>query len=232
MVKPSQKRSIEREWYRLDNAAKIYPAVTNKTRTSVFRLTVELSEPVKLKELQKALTLTLEQLPYFKSEIKKGFFWYWLEQSQAEPRIQFDHGTPCRTFRMERKNHLLMRILARSNMISAEFIHVLTDGSGGMTFLLSLLRNYGNECSWNLEPNDQVLEIKSTPMGDLYEDSYKKYFNRNIPHPTKISIAYHLPYKHLRPPQFDVVHAELMAQDVISQAKKHQVTLTEYLSAV
>ncbi|MBT3748937.1 MAG: alcohol acetyltransferase, partial [Bacteroidetes bacterium] len=84
--------SDSKEWYRLDNAAKIFPAVTNKTRTSVYRITIKLSEAVKIKELQEALEQTLIQLPYFRSELKKGFFWYWLEPSTSNPRVQLDQG--------------------------------------------------------------------------------------------------------------------------------------------
>ncbi|MBT3241643.1 MAG: hypothetical protein HN352_00730 [Bacteroidetes bacterium] len=224
--------SDSKEWYRLDNAAKIFPAVTNKTRTSVYRITIKLSEAVKIKELQEALEQTLIQLPYFRSELKKGFFWYWLEPSTSNPRVQLDQGTPCRAFSLERRNHLLMRILAKKNLISAEFMHVLTDGSGGMIFLLSLLNNYAKKCKWSVDFEKPFPDLSNIPPEDLYEDSYKKHFHRNIPGPVKISKAYHLPFKHLKPPQFSVIYAELSAKQVVDKAKKHQVSLTEYLGAI
>src|SRR5210317_315614 len=97
----------------LDNAAKIFPVITNNTRTSVFRLSVELKERVKLKELQLALNSALNEYPYFRSQMKKGFFWYWLEPSEAIPKIQFDEGEVCRAFKMDHRNHLMIRVLAK-----------------------------------------------------------------------------------------------------------------------
>ena len=44
-------------WFTLDNAAKIFPAVITKEVTSVFRLTVVLNHPVKIKSLQRAVLL-------------------------------------------------------------------------------------------------------------------------------------------------------------------------------
>ena len=44
-------------WLRLDNAAKIYPAVRSETWSNVFRVSATLSEPVDIPTAQSALDL-------------------------------------------------------------------------------------------------------------------------------------------------------------------------------
>ncbi|MEA1878122.1 MAG: hypothetical protein U9N86_14835 [Bacteroidota bacterium] len=227
------RKNIElNSWYRLDNAAKIFPAVTNKVRTSVFRLSADLHEPVKLEALQKALDKTLLELPYFRSQLKKGFFWYWLEPSEAQPLIQYDHGTPCREFNTQRRNHLLIRVLARENKISAEFMHTLTDGGGASKFFLSLLGNYGQFCTWALDPESQIITNDTSNQKDLTEDSYKKYFRKHIPKHLKLRNAYHLPLAINRKPEFRTIVAELSTSKIIALAHDKKISLTEYLASV
>ena len=222
----------QKSWLRLDNAAKIFPVTTNRVRTHVFRLSVELTQRVKLKELQLAYSETLDELPYFRSQLKKGFFWYWLEPSEAKPLVQQDKIPPCRAFKTGYTNHLLMRILAKNNMIAAEFMHVLCDASGGMQFLRSLLRNYGKHCGWGLDPVNHPMDADQASMEELYEDSYQKYFNKYLPKPARISRAYHLPFSTGLIPEYKATTLQMATKDAIALSRKYNVTLTEYLASV
>jgi len=198
----------------------------------VFRLSVDLKERIKLKELQSALSTTLDEFPYFRSQLKKGFFWYWLEPSEATPRIQLNEGPPCRMFGMKYRNHLLLRVLAKENRIAAEFMHVLCDASGAMQFLLALLRNYGSLCGWDIDRAKYPIASDSASQEELLEDSYQKYFNKFLPKPSKIGKAYHLPMEIDRKPVFKVITVQMDTKSAISVSKKYQVSLTEYLAAV
>ena len=225
------KVSESKNWLRLDNAAKIFPVISNQVRTSVFRLSCELNEAVKLKELQMALDETLDKFPYFRSQLKKGFFWYWLEPSEAVPLIQFDQDPPCRALMVERRNHLLLRVLAKDNMISVEFMHVLCDAGGGMKFLFSLMRQYGKNCGWDLNDSNDTTQPQGT-LEEQMEDSYKKYFNKYLPKPASLSKAYHLPFKVARRPELKVNSFETSVSEIIKVSKKYKVSLTEYLASV
>lgn len=61
------------KWYRLDNAAKIFPPSRSKNDYKVFRFSVTLLEPVKVDILNKALDETLEEYPIFKSSLKREY---------------------------------------------------------------------------------------------------------------------------------------------------------------
>ena len=51
-------------WLRLDNAAKIYPAVRDRELTSVFRIGVSLKERIKAKQFLEAIHELEERFPY------------------------------------------------------------------------------------------------------------------------------------------------------------------------
>ena len=62
-------------WHTLDNAAKLYSSVSTENITNVFRISAMLSEEVQPEILQEALEKTLEEIPFFRVKMRKGFFW-------------------------------------------------------------------------------------------------------------------------------------------------------------
>lgn len=226
----NRKHEPDQAWLKLDNAAKIFPAISNSTRTSVFRLSVELKEPVHLQSLELAIRDALNDLPYFKSHLRKGFFWYWLEPSESVPVIYHDQPPACRAFEMQNRNHLLVRFLVRDHIISIEFSHILTDGGGGMQFLQRLLCAYGQLRHWSIPSNADVHLVKEqTP--EILTDEYVKYFSRQYPKPSRISKAYHLSFPLTRHPKFSYTSAEISVTEILAIARSKKVTLTEYLAS-
>ena len=68
-----------KKWYKLDNAAKIYPASMSKKWTALFRVSATLNEKIDPVFLQDALERTAERFPGLSLKLKRGFFWYYLE---------------------------------------------------------------------------------------------------------------------------------------------------------
>ena len=54
---------MEKKIRKLDNSAKIFPMMSSKKYSSVFRLSVQLKETIKPDLLQKATERALERLP-------------------------------------------------------------------------------------------------------------------------------------------------------------------------
>ena len=67
---------------RLDDQAKIFSLSCNRTDTSLFRLSTNLKQKVDKDILQKALLLTLEKYKAFKVKVRRGFFWYYLDENK------------------------------------------------------------------------------------------------------------------------------------------------------
>ena len=72
-------------WRKLDNAAQAFPAATGKNDTRVFRFYCLLKEEVSENILQKALDRTMEKYPLFRSVLRKGVFWFYMEMRICLP---------------------------------------------------------------------------------------------------------------------------------------------------
>ena len=129
-------------WRRLDNAAKIFPSASNGHDTNVFRIYCELNELVEHKYLQDAVDKTIGQFPIFSSVMKKGFFWYYLEDSIIKPIVEKESQYPCSKIYDKDVKKLLFRVTYYKKRINLEVYHVLTDGTGAEEFLKAIVTNY------------------------------------------------------------------------------------------
>ena len=77
-------------WYRLDNAAKIYPAVRTKKWSGNFRLSLNFKEAVDPAVLQQALDDIRKRIVNLNLNLKKGFFWYFFEETDRYVFVQHE----------------------------------------------------------------------------------------------------------------------------------------------
>ncbi|KAA5538966.1 hypothetical protein F0145_25285 [Adhaeribacter rhizoryzae] len=214
---------------RLDNAAKIYPAVKNRELTSVFRISVELKERVKAKPFLEAIMAIENRFPYFKVKLKPGFFWYYLEFENLTTQVKAEGDVPCRAFN---KNELMYRVLAKDNRISVEFSHILTDGTGAFEFLKSLLLTYFEKCCIPL-PEELAFHRGSEPAAqEEYEDAFNRYFEKSKSPYIKVPKAFQVNFPLKPRPRFSVLIAIIPLDQIAAKAKAYQVSITEYLVAV
>src|SRR6056297_1712002 len=115
-------------WLKLDNAAKIFPAVSDNELSSVFRLSVVFKEKIHIAELQSALAKTYKRFPYFNVHLNHGFFWHYLEVHKGVPRLEADIWPPLQAFRTKFIHDRLYRVLARGREVSLEMMHSVSDG--------------------------------------------------------------------------------------------------------
>jgi NRPS condensation-like uncharacterized protein len=218
-------------WTPLDNAAKIYPAIRSKDHTAVFRLTVILKERINIMHLFKALDKVEKRFPYFVVNLKKGFFWYYLEGTEGSIGVKRDDGALCRAFNNRNENKLLLRILVYQNQISAEISHILTDGFGLSQLLKTLLIYYFRERGV-VQKNqiDSFYKVNGDP--EEIEDAYNRYFKENIPTVISPPKAFHLPFRIRSSPKFDVLFAVISIDNLREKAKEKEVSITDFLVAV
>ncbi|MCX8013869.1 MAG: hypothetical protein N3A02_06225 [Rectinema sp.] len=129
-------------WYALDNAGIIMPAMANEYSTGMFRFEAELEEPIELESMQNALALTVRRMPYFNVRLRRGFFWYYFEPCEDVPPLYTDSPSPCQGWNINSPGTRMFRVRCHGRRVAGEFNHALTDGTGGMTFLRTLLANY------------------------------------------------------------------------------------------
>lgn len=129
-------------WYKLDNAALLFPAVSTVSATNVFRLTVRLTEDVSPEILQKAVMDALQELPTFKIRIHKGIFWYYFETNTNDVRVHLEDSYPCRKLEKTVNNGYLFDVTYFGKYINIEFFHALCDGTGASEFFSKVIIKY------------------------------------------------------------------------------------------
>lgn len=217
-------------WLPLDNAAKIYPAVQTREHTTVFRISAVLSERVKVSGLFHAIRKIETRYPYFKVCLKRGFFWYYLEQvDRPVVPVPDTSGLCCAFLDSVEGNSFLFRVIAANNRISVEFSHMITDGAAATLFFTSLLKAYFSDQDKSLSDNPELPDEQLT--GQEIEDAYNHYFKANFPQAIRYSKAFHLPYKPGRSPHFKVIIAQISLNSIKLKAKEKQVSITDYLVA-
>ena len=90
----SAKEARTLRWVRLDNAAKIYPAARRRNWSNVFRQSVTLKEAVDVHTLQSALDKTVARFPSIAARLRRGVFWYYLQQVEKAPEIKEEYSYP------------------------------------------------------------------------------------------------------------------------------------------
>ena len=163
-------------WLRLDNAAKIYPAARSQNWTNVFRLSVTLKEEVDLELLRSALDVTVRRFPSISARLRRGVFWYYIQQLEEVPPITQEHSYPLVKMSRKELRRCALRVIVYKNRIAVELFHSLTDGNGGLIFLKTLTAEYLSQKHGIRIPAEHgVLGRLEAPSEAELEDSFQKY---------------------------------------------------------
>ncbi len=222
----------KQKWYRIDNAATLFSMVESKRITTVFRLSVTLKKPINVSILQEALETIIERFPYYKVNLRPGFFWYYWNNNEEIPVLEKDTKYPNSRMNVKKKGEFPFRVKVYQNRIAIEYSHILTDGTGGMAFLKTLVTQYLSMQGKNIEDWGDVMKPGEKPDETEYEDAFKKYYKKTLPNPEKIQKAFHLPYKLEKPGIYHIITGIAPVEKVLEVARSHKVSITEYLAAV
>ncbi|AGC67328.1 hypothetical protein Cst_c03040 [Thermoclostridium stercorarium subsp. stercorarium DSM 8532] len=221
-----------RTWYRLDNAAILYPSIQTDRISTVFRLSATLTEAVDPFLLQTALTKVIDRFPYYRVKLSKGLFWYYLEHNPKTPRVEKDVQYPCGKLSPVFNRNYLFRVRYYNRRIAVEFCHVLTDGTGALTFLKSLVFQYLKETGKKLTDKTGILTIDEEPDEEEFEDAYNRFYKPSLPLPETGEPAFHLKSKLVKKGIYYVITGIVPLKDILAKAKEYNVSLTVFLTAV
>lgn len=213
-----------KRWYKLDNAAKIFPPTTDLYDTKTFRFSVALKEDIDKKYLHQALIETLRDFPIFQSTLKKGIFWYYLEESEIKPTVSKEERIPC-----DYMYGLLYRVTYFKKRINLEVSHALTDATGTLAFLKSLTANYLKQ-KYNIK-NIPIMDTASTV--EKSADSFEKYYKRAKIHKKKIERkSYKVEGQDYPENRIKIIEGLMSTKKVLALAKKYNTTMTIYLTSL
>lgn len=220
-------------WSRLDNAAKIFPATGGRINTDVFRFSCELYEEIDPDMLQAAADKAVLEFPHFLCVMRKGFFWYYLEQCALRPMVRREIKSPCSKLYQGGDGGLLFDITYYGRRINLEMYHVLADGTGAIQFLKTIVCHYLNirhaEVFAEAKPHldyDASLSQKSA-------DSFQKYYKKKK-HAIRAEMkrAYQITGAKREDDRLLLIEEIVSARSLLEAAHRYHTTLTVYLTAL
>jgi NRPS condensation-like uncharacterized protein len=217
--------------YRLDNAANLYPAIRNKKRPGVFRVSASLTKPVDPPTLQIALDNTLKRIPGFSVKMRSGLFWHYFIHSNEKVLIQKDVLNPCMHMTMRSTGGFLIRVRYHQHKIALEAFHAITDGAGAMVFLKTLLAQYLTLSGFPIPATHGILDCRDRPLDEEFADRFHSFAQNSPIRKIPRSRAYHIKGTNLAHDDIKIITGTMPISALKQTAKLFNATITEFLTA-
>jgi NRPS condensation-like uncharacterized protein len=219
------------KWYRLDNAAKVFPAIASKRATNTFRLAMTLKEEIDKDLLQQALELTIKRFPTLNVRLRKGMFWFYFDENNNTPFVREESPYICSYMNPKNNNGFLFTVSCFERRISIEFFHSLTDGSGGMEFLKAVVYQYlllkGNKITNTGEVLSDEMEI----LTEEAQDSFNYNYDPNVKINRKEIKSFRINGTEYLEHWTGNIEANIAVESIKKVAKENKATITEYITA-
>ena len=223
---------MKKQWYRLDNAALIFPAIIRKNWNNVFRVSATLKEPVDPEILNQAIADLKPRFPTAFVRLRTGFFWYYLETIQEAPKAQKDFAYPLTHMTRRELGKCCVRFLYYENRIAVEVFHSVTDGTGGLKLIQNLTARYLTlKYGTEIPPEGHLVVIGDKPKPEETRDCFllcgaAKSISRAE------DTAYHLSGTPEEGSFRHIITGILPTEKLTEKAHEQGVTVTAYLAAV
>ncbi len=220
------------KWVRLDNAAKIYPAARRKNWSNVFRQSVTLFDDVDTNVLKSALNITVKRFPSIAACLRKGVFWYYLQQVEVAPDIREEYSYPLTYMSKSEMRKCAFRVIVFHNRIAVEFFHSLTDGTGALVFLKNLVAEYlEQKYNINIPLENGIVSRKDLPTEEELEDCFPKNAGA-VSASRQDTNAWHMYGEPQRDGFLNLTCFSMSVKQALDMAHKYHSTLTVFMSAV
>ena len=223
-------RSLERKWYKLDNAAKIYPAIAGAKDSCVFRIAVNLLQYVDKGTLQQAVSDLRRRFPSMYVKLKGGLFWNYYESNEKTPVVLPESPFINRLIDTHANHGYQFTVFYYRNRISLEVFHGLCDGIGALEYLKAIVYRYFEIKGIAGDGEGRVLTAHQTPRDEETEDSFQRYFTPEPHQRSAVDRAYRI-----RGTRFSnglgVISGKMETKQLVDLAKRNGATVTQYLCA-
>ena len=218
-------------WVRLDNAAKIYPAARRKNWSNVYRQSATLCEEVDVAVLRSALEVTVKRFPSIAARLRKGVFWYYLQQIETAPQISEEYSYPLVYMSGKEMRRCALRVIVYHDRIAVEFFHALTDGNGALIFLKNLVAEYLEQKHGISIPLEHgIVDRRAEPTDEELEDAFPKNAGA-VPASRNDTDAWHM---YGTPQKDGFLHMtcfKIPVKQALELAHSYSSTLTGFMSA-
>lgn len=217
--------------YPVDYSSILFLTLLRPHHTNAFRFCARLRSPIRPEVLQEAVNRIHPRFPTVIAGFRQDFFHYRQVAAEVPPTVQPDPGMliPMSPAELRR---CAFRVYYQNTTISIEAFHALTDGSGAIFTLTTLVQEY-LRILHETEPclSGAVSPLPEAPQPHETEDSYAVLADA-APRSAPTRFAYQLP----RPADSDwTVRGSSLSVDaaaLVDAAHRHDVTVNSLLIAL
>jgi hypothetical protein len=221
------------KWSRLDNAAKIFPPSTTRADTKVFRFSCELYELVDSAILQRALDASLEEFPFYRFVIRRGFFWYYFEKSDLPAEVREEYKPPCAPLYDVNRRSLLFELTFYRRRINLEIYHALSDGIGAVQFLKTVVYRYLLEKHRGAVDENTLLDDGDASDEQRSRDAFDTYYSKkSTPGIPRLPPAYQVKGERFPEARLGIIEGHVSTAAMLEKVHEYKATLSEFLTAV
>ncbi len=164
-----------KNFYSIDTAGNIFPAVQGEDNSSFFRIAAILKEPIDSALFQKAVEASFQRFSFFFVRLRRGVFWNYLEVTKDLCTVQQEKDLPCSPIKIEKGKSNLIRFYYFQNRLTIEVSHIITDGTGCFELLKAVLYSYITQKEGFFDNEGKIISLDSIPTIKDYESSFSRY---------------------------------------------------------
>lgn len=221
------------EWMKTDTAAIMFSSLSSADWGRTCRIAAVLKDgEVDPVILRRALAKTIKRFPSFSCQLRHGFFWDYLEHTDALPELRCDSPFPPKPVTTSKYSHPDFRITYYKRRIAIECAHILADGMGILAFFSTLVAQYLNLTGHDIPFVAEQFELSREPSAGELENAFEA--NQTKDKPVKKNAAkpaYQLPAV-FEKDYLNLVFGFMSIAQVKELSSKEGMTITEYLSCV
>ncbi|MFA6800748.1 MAG: hypothetical protein WCR19_01415 [Acholeplasmataceae bacterium] len=222
----------QKYWYKIDNAGKLFPAISKDARSNIFRLSFYLNENIDPVLLQQAVNETIPRFETFAVQIKNGLFWQYFGANSRIFKVELEPARLCKHFSSYQNRGYLFKVYYLENKITLETFHAISDGTGGMHFLKSIVYKYLKLQGYQIEHQNKILgELPYSKKES--EDTFVSNYDKNHKLRLQEEKAYHIKGEEFANHWLLLVKIKLDTKQLLDYIKStYHVTLTQFISAL
>ncbi|MBQ3150182.1 MAG: hypothetical protein IJB86_02925 [Clostridia bacterium] len=219
--------------YQMDCSAVVYPYIATKDVNQSFTMEADLDtdiDPVRLKAAAQSLC---ERFPTMFVKLHTDSKGYALEHvHDVTPFVMERPDVLNQPFDLSQNNDHLVRITYKKNRVAVEVFHSVSDGSGGIALLKSIIAEYYRSMGEEVSATHGVLLKEDPVKATETEDSFRTNCDvkrKNASRAGKKAQQYY----HDGP--FDTWHQtelSMSVDELKALSKKNGATITEYLASL
>ncbi len=222
----------KKNWYPLDNAAKIFPAVYSEKRPYNFCFSAILTENVNVEKLNKAINNILDRVPTFKTKLKRGLFWYYLERNKKSFIAQEEPADYLSLIDFAENNDYLFKVYYRERKISIVSFHALSDGNGVLYVFKEILLEYAVLCGKKVDTEGKIKTAEAPETYEEINDNYVSNYKKTKIKSKRIKNIAHSDGTPFEYDGFALLTLSAEVEQFKSISKQYNATITEYLAGL